>query len=66
RFLETESASGNFIQTTSDKLVALIGVENLAVVETDDALMVCSLDRAQEVKQVVESLEKSEEKKRFL
>lgn len=40
------------------KAVALVGVQRLIVVDTPDALMVCSLDRGQEVKKVVEELEK--------
>jgi mannose-1-phosphate guanylyltransferase len=39
------------------KLTALIGVENLIVVDTPDALLVCHTDRAQDVKKVVESLQ---------
>ena len=39
------------------KLVALVGVANLIVVNTDDALLVCAEERAQEVKKVVETLE---------
>lgn len=46
----------------SGKLVALVGVKNLIVVNTDDALLVCAEDRAQEVKQVVETLERQERK----
>jgi len=38
------------------RLVATIGVENLIVVETDDAVLVCPRDRAQDVKRVVERL----------
>jgi len=40
-----------------DRLVALVGVQDLVVVNTPDALLVCHRDRAQEVKKVVESLE---------
>lgn len=40
-----------------DKLVALVGVKDLIVVNTADALLVCAADRAQEVKKVVETLE---------
>jgi mannose-1-phosphate guanylyltransferase len=40
------------------KLVALMGVKNLIVVNTDDALLVCAGERAQEVKKVVEELER--------
>ena len=40
------------------KLIALIGVNDLIVVDTPDALMVCHRDRAQDVKKIVEELEK--------
>lgn len=39
-----------------EKLVALVGVRDLIVVETADALLVCPKDRAQEVKLVVDEL----------
>jgi mannose-1-phosphate guanylyltransferase len=38
------------------KLVAVIGVSDLIVVDTDDALLVCLRSRAQDVKKVVEAL----------
>lgn len=40
----------------SEKMVALIGVEDMVVVETEDAILIGKKDRMQEVKQVVESL----------
>jgi len=40
------------------KIVALIGVEDLVVVDSGDALMVCGKERAQEVKIIVQELEK--------
>ena len=43
------------------RLVALVGVEGLIVVETDDAVLVAAKDRVQEVKQVVARL-KSEQR----
>ncbi len=42
-----------------DKLVALVGVRNLVVVETEDSLLVCKKSRSQEVKDIVEQLKKS-------
>ena len=39
------------------KLVALIGVADLIVVATPDALLVCLKDRAQDVKKIVEQLQ---------
>ncbi len=39
-----------------DKVVALIGVRDLVVVQTDDALLVMPRDRCQDVRQVVDAL----------
>lgn len=41
------------------KMTALVGVDNLIVVATDDALLVCRKDRAQDVKKVVETLQQA-------
>lgn len=41
----------------SDKFVALIGVENLCVVETEDSILITAKDRSEEVKKVVEHLQ---------
>lgn len=46
--------NGNFVR--SKKYVALIGVENLVVVETDDALLICKKDQSGRVGEVVEKL----------
>ncbi|HUJ85358.1 MAG TPA: mannose-1-phosphate guanylyltransferase/mannose-6-phosphate isomerase, partial [Burkholderiales bacterium] len=40
--------------------VSLLGVQGLLIVETDDAILVAARDRAQEVKGIVERLEKAE------
>lgn len=42
----------------SDRLVATIGLEDVVIVDTDDALLVCRRDRAQDIKQIVEWLKK--------
>ena len=55
RFLALDSA-GNLIWTPS-KFVAAVGVSNLVIVETSDALLVCSRERAQDVGRVVKWLE---------
>lgn len=49
-------ASGNFLYSPG-KFVAAIGVRNLIVVETPDALLVVPRDRAQDVAKIVKSLE---------
>ncbi|HMW31975.1 MAG TPA: hypothetical protein PKA52_01220 [bacterium] len=38
-------------------MIALVGVSDLIVVETEDALMICPRDRAQDVKKIVETLQ---------
>jgi mannose-1-phosphate guanylyltransferase len=40
------------------KLVTLLGVSNLIIVETPDAFLVCSRERAQEVKGIVDELQR--------
>ncbi|MEE2822578.1 MAG: mannose-1-phosphate guanylyltransferase [Acidobacteriota bacterium] len=46
------------LRTSGGKLVALVGVEELVVVETEDALLVCSKAKTEEVKKVIENLRK--------
>ncbi len=53
---QTLDADGNFLWSPS-KFVAAIGVRDLVVVETPDALLICPRDRAQEVGKIVKSLE---------
>jgi mannose-1-phosphate guanylyltransferase len=49
-------SSGNFI-SSAGKFIAAIGVDNLVVVETPDALLICPRDRAQDVGKIVKWLE---------
>ena len=51
-----ESAKGNLVWGGRDRLVALLGVEGLAVIDSDDALLVTRLDRSSELRRVVEAL----------
>ncbi|HEY2544955.1 MAG TPA: sugar phosphate nucleotidyltransferase [Candidatus Acidoferrum sp.] len=55
-------ASGNFLYSPS-KFVAAIGVRDLVVVETPDALLIVARDRAQDVAKLVKSLEERKLKK---
>lgn len=57
---------GNHIhQKNGSKVTAVIGVEGLAIIDTEDALLVCPLDRAQDVKKVVDRLGADQALKRF-
>jgi mannose-1-phosphate guanylyltransferase len=42
--------------STTDKVVAVVGLDDVVVVDTADATLVCARSRAQEVKQIVEEL----------
>ncbi|TWI58428.1 mannose-1-phosphate guanylyltransferase (GDP) /mannose-6-phosphate isomerase, type 2 [Pseudomonas duriflava] len=49
--------SQNCLVHSNGKLVSLIGVENIVVVETKDAVMIVHKDKVQDVKKVVNKLE---------
>ncbi|HHY03643.1 MAG TPA: mannose-1-phosphate guanylyltransferase [Thermoanaerobacterales bacterium] len=48
----------NSIIYASERLVAAVGLEDMIVVETEDAILVCPKQKAQDVKRVVETLRK--------
>lgn len=50
--------AGDCLVYGDNRLVALVGVKDLIVVNTPDALLVCPKERAQDVKKVVEELER--------
>lgn len=51
----TEQSFNSYI-FSPDKFVATIGVEDLIIINTNDALLVCKRDKAQDVRQVVDYL----------
>jgi mannose-1-phosphate guanylyltransferase len=54
-------AQGNFLYSPK-KFIAAIGIRDLVVVETPDALLICPRDRAQDVGSIVKWLEKNKRK----
>jgi mannose-1-phosphate guanylyltransferase/mannose-6-phosphate isomerase len=52
-----EESRNSYFRSDS-RLIAALGVENLAVVETDDVIFVAARDRAQDVKRLVARLER--------
>ncbi len=48
--------SGNCVVYSPDKVTALIGMEDVIIVDTPDALLVCRKDRAQDVSKLTELL----------
>lgn len=57
--------SKNTVVFSEGRLVATLGLNNIIVVNTKDAVLVCVKDKAQEVKKIVENLERRV-KKQFL
>jgi mannose-1-phosphate guanylyltransferase len=49
-------ARGNLVMNQGSRLVALLGVDDLVIVDTPDAILVASRKRSQEVRRLVESL----------
>jgi mannose-1-phosphate guanylyltransferase len=54
--------SENCMVYSPKKLTAIIGLKDIVVVETDDALLVVPLDRSQDVRWIVDELEKQDRK----
>ncbi|OGT73810.1 MAG: mannose-1-phosphate guanylyltransferase/mannose-6-phosphate isomerase [Gammaproteobacteria bacterium RIFCSPLOWO2_02_FULL_57_10] len=53
-----EDVKGSYIRAES-RLVAAVGVEDLIIIETADAMLVSARDRVQDVKRIVQQLEKA-------
>ncbi|RQW00544.1 mannose-1-phosphate guanylyltransferase, partial [bacterium] len=58
----TVDASDNLI-LAKDKMIAVLGLSKLAVVETDDVILICPLAEAQRVRDIVVALEKKNQLK---
>jgi mannose-1-phosphate guanylyltransferase len=53
-----ESSTGNYVEA-GKKLIALLGVKDLIIVDTPDALLIADRSRAQQVGDIVKRLEKA-------
>ena len=51
----TQQSTNNYIHS-QDKLIATVGVDNLVVIDTQDAVLVANKDKVQDVKKIVEHL----------
>lgn len=61
----TADSSNNLTHATS-RLVALVGVKDIVVVETPDAILVAAKDRCQDVKHIVTTLDRQQRDERSL
>jgi len=56
----------SLIYSYSGKVVATIGVDDMIIVDTPDALLVCPKGRSQDVKKIVEEMKKSKKRRKYL
>jgi mannose-1-phosphate guanylyltransferase len=56
-------SKGNYISSQSGRFIACLGINDCLIVDTPEALLVADLRRSQDVKKVVEYLEKEKRKK---
>jgi mannose-1-phosphate guanylyltransferase len=54
------------ISTSSEHLIAAVGVENLIIVHTDDATLICREEDAQDIKKLLNLLKDDPEMKDYL
>lgn len=57
------NSRGNLIITDKQKLFTLIDMQNIIVINTEDALLICPRGKSQDVKKIVEQLEKNNQDK---
>jgi len=62
--IEIEAVENSFIHNTEDKPVAVIGLDNIVVVNTPDGILVARKDLAQKVGEVVKGLIKKEKREK--
>jgi mannose-1-phosphate guanylyltransferase len=55
--------SSNNLIDAKDRLYALVGIHNLIIVETDDAVLICPRDKTQQVRDIVDELERRKDTK---
>lgn len=56
-------SKNSLIYGSSKKLIATIGLENMIIVDTEDALLICPKDRSADVKEIVKKIEERGMKK---
>ena len=50
-------SKGSYIRGSQNRLIAVLGIEDLVIVDTDDALLVTTHDHSQKVKSIISALE---------
>ncbi|MCD4704539.1 mannose-1-phosphate guanylyltransferase [bacterium] len=61
-----DSQNNLVINRNKKKLVALLGVDDLVIVDTKDVLLICSQKKSQEVKKIISSLKNNKKYRKYL
>jgi mannose-1-phosphate guanylyltransferase len=59
----SHDSEGNLLYSFTGKLIATAGLKDMIVLETEDVILVCPKSRAQDVKKLVEALERKKMKR---
>lgn len=59
KFEKIESEGNIIINKENDKIIATIGLEDIVIVNTKDALLVCHKNKSQEIKKILSKIEKN-------
>ena len=65
---EDNVISGNILSINTEhciiqgdkKLIACVGLENLVIVDTEDAMLICSKENTSDIRKVIESLKEQD------
>ena len=58
KYSEIDSEGNIIINKEKGKIIATIGIEDIVIVNTEDALLVCHKDKSQEIKKILNKIEK--------
>lgn len=64
--ISIDSKDNLIISKDKAKLIALIGLEDMSIIDTKDALFICPHNRSQEVKEIISILKKQDKYKKYL
>ena len=61
-----DSKNNLIINKNKEKLISVLGVDDLIIVDTKDALMICPKSKSQKVKKIIEKLKKDKKLNKYL
>lgn len=64
--VEINSKNNLLYQTNSDKIMSVIGLENIGIIDTGNAILVCDLKKSQDVKKLIEKLKDEKHFQKYL